>query len=290
MKRLILSFAGLLLLSAGCQYGPMQDYSRFTSAYLVQEDRTVVFTFHDFAYKPAAGIAAFPDGGIPHYVRDQSFLCSFDRTKGTLKKLMTGKNKEWCNGQGVLHIVTARGNAVLASQSGQKRTDLDTYLTRHYLINIATGKSQTFDLSADLGKHGRAPGPLYLVDDTGTLLIMTKAASKGKKAPSSPAEVPEIWVRCMDGRYVKVVATAHYEETVNNEVIYWNPGDRQFYGFDLATGKTRRLDNYRTRGYQDIKQGVLVRNSGSSIEFGTKTGDTWNYTPLPVTAEMVRGL
>jgi len=271
---------------SGCQYGTKQDYGRFKSAALIQDGRTVIFTFHDLVYRPAKGIAAFPDGGIPKYIMDTSFLCTFDRTTGKLRKIMKEKNKEWTNGSGALHIVTSRGNAVVVSQSGQKRQDLGSTLTRHHILNIATGAYDTFDLADDLRKHRRKMGPLYLCDDNGTLVIITPSES----AKSSGTEVPEIWVRLMGGRYILAGASAHYQETVNGEVVYWDHKDRQYYAFSIQKNITRRLKGYSIPASKQVTEGVSVGSSGASVDFGVRTNSVWHYKPLPITATAVRSL
>ena len=290
MKRHQIVSVCLCLALSGCQYGPKRDYSKFKSAALLDEGRTVAFTFHALVYRPAAGMAAFPDGGIPKYLTDRSFLCTMDRSSGDLKKLMDEKNREWTNRSGALHIVAARGNVILASQSGQKRRDLSSYLTRHHLLNVASGALDTFDLAEDLRKHGRKQGPIYLVDDDGTLLIRTLADSGGVTSESSVKEVPEVWVRSPGGRYILAAATAHYERTVNGEVIYWNHADRQYYAFSVKAGTTRILENYRVPETQQITEGASIGDGGASLEFGVRTNGVWQYRALPVDAAAVMSL
>jgi hypothetical protein len=281
---------GLCLAVVGCQYGPKRDYSKFKSAALIEDGSTVAFTFHAFEYRPATGIAAFPDGGIPKYLTDRSFLCTLNRATGDLKKLMDEKNRQWSHGSGVLHIVTARGNTILASQSGQKRRDLSSYLTLHHLLNVTSGAHETFDLAEDLRKHGRKKGAIYLVDDDGTLLIMTLSYSTEAKPKSSPKEIPEVWVRNPGGRYFIAAATAHYQQTVHGEVIYWNPDDRKYYGFNIEAGTTSLLEGYRIPESQQVVEGVSIGARGASLEFGVRTNGVWQYKPLPVDAAAVRDL
>jgi len=250
----------------------------------------VVFTFHDLVYRPAQGMAAFPDGGIPKYLTDRSFLCTFDRKTGKSRKVMTHNNKEWTSRNGALHIVTARGNAVVVSQSGQKRKDLGSILTRHHILNIATGEHETFDLSNDLRKHGRKKGPLYLCDDNGTLVIVTQTESGNEQLRQSGDEIPEIWVRRMGGRYIFAGASAHYQDTVKGEVVYWNRDDRQYYAFNIEKNTTRRLEGYRIPERQHVREGVGVGTSGVSVNMGVLTNGAWQYNPLPVSASAVRNL
>lgn len=61
MKSILLVICTLLLLTAcNTGYGPLQDHSEFISAKLAADQRTVVFSAHHYAYRPAAGWRAFP--------------------------------------------------------------------------------------------------------------------------------------------------------------------------------------------------------------------------------------
>ena len=288
MKQFIMML--LCICCAGCQYGPKQDYGRFKSAALMQDGRMIVFTFHDLVYRPAKGFAAFPDGGIPKYIKDRSFLCTFERSTGKLIKLMEETNREWANGSGSLHIVTSRGNAVVVVQSGQKRRDLGAVLTRYHILNIETGKHDTFDLADDLRKHGRQTGPIYLGDDSGTLVIITPSEHSDEGSKPSGDGTPQIWVRRMGGHYLFAGESAHYQQTVNGDVIYWKPQDRQYYAFSIEKGKTRLLEGYRIPEQERVMQGVSVGNSGVNLEIGILGNNGWQYTPLPINTRDVRGL
>lgn len=282
MKSWIATGFALLALAVGCQYGPRVDRGRFESAALLQGGRTVVFTYHDLIYRPATGMAAFPDGGIPKYLVDRSYLCAYDRRSGVLRKLLEMKNREWTPRSGALHIVTARGDAVLVSQSGQRRDDLGTILTRHHALNLATGAHDTFDLAADLERHGRKPGPIYPADDHGTLVIITPA--------EGGSDDKEIWVRVMGGGYLRAGASSNYQDTVDGDVIYWNRSDREFHAFNVEKNETRKLAGYRHPAHDPVAEGASVGSGGSSVNFGVRTNGVWQYTPLPITPDAVRSL
>ena len=250
----------------------------------MQKSAIVAFTYHDLVYRPAKGMSAFPDGGIPKYVNDRSVLCTYDRKLGTLQTLMDEENTLWSHGGGSLYIVTARGNAMVVSQSGQLRKDLAIIYTRHHILNIANKAHDTFDLADDLLKHGRKPGPLYLADDEGTLVIITKA----QDAKRSDKGIPQIWVRHMGGEYLHAATSAHYQKTRGRDVIYWNPADRQYYAFQMDEKTTRRLDGYRPPQMVQVTEGSNVGSSGATVDVGIRTNGTWHYEPLPVTSDDAR--
>ena len=62
-----------LLTTIACSwgYGPPFDDRQFESAVLHPDGQRCLYAFDDVVYRPAAGLRAFPDGGIPPYfVRD----------------------------------------------------------------------------------------------------------------------------------------------------------------------------------------------------------------------------
>lgn len=88
MNRTLIGISTLLLVtSCHLGYGPLQDQSKFVSARLADDKRTVLFSFHRFAYRPATGWRAFPDGGIPNYVRDINILGTYDLQTRMIKIL-----------------------------------------------------------------------------------------------------------------------------------------------------------------------------------------------------------
>jgi len=290
MRYVKLLAVSLILVISGCQYGPKRDYSKFTTAALAENGKMVVFTFHDLTYRPAKGMAAFPDGGIPKYITDSSVLVKFDRSTLKLTKLLESKNKEWTNGSGVLHIVTSRGSALLLSQSGQRRDDLSTTLTRHHILHLETGKHETFDLAEELRRQGRSKGAIYMIDDDGSLLIVSESPYDASAKRTGAAAVPELWIRRPGGKYLFAGASAHYQETLEGDVIYWRPEDRKHYAFNIHTGSTRLLENYRTPAMKHVSEGVNVGLIGASVDMGVETNGVWTYTPLPIDADAVRGL
>src|SRR5258706_8412133 len=65
-----------LLISGSCTYGAAVDRSAIQSALLLFDQRTVVLVYQELRYQPAEGLAAFPDGGIPRYLRDTAVIAT----------------------------------------------------------------------------------------------------------------------------------------------------------------------------------------------------------------------
>jgi len=269
-------------------YGPARDYSRFVTARLADDGNNVVFGFHRLVYRPAAGIRAFPDGGIPKYLADKHILGVYDRNAARLTILRKEPNRIWTDGQGETYVTEMNGPMVLVSQAGQGRRNLSQTIMRHCLVNWQTGKAEELDLRGDFASRGRDPGIIYLVDGEGTLLFVTHPLEEpGSSGKSREEGIPEVWVRTPKGEYVKVAATAHYEEYSDGEVIYWQPDTRQFFAFRVSDKTTRRISRHNPPPLKDATAGVNLSGDRKSLEYGTKKGDQWEYVPLGLTADML---
>lgn len=266
---------------AACSRGPVTDRSRFVTAALCDDGR-VVFTFADVAYRPAQGIAAFPDGGIATYVRDRNVIGVCSVSGDGLKVLHAAKNEDFQNDAGHFHILETRGPMVLLNQGGQLRGPFAMEL-RHWILDLRDGSLDRIDLSGELARRGRALAELRLADDRGALLVTSvPAGSDDGKAQRV------IRVRYPDGEHVLVAATNHFERIEGGRVVYWMPGTRQFMAFDLATRETSLLPGYRTPGYADVTRGVTTGSGGAVLRHGVKRGGVWQYTDIPVSHDDLR--
>lgn len=265
-------------LAAGC-HGPAQDHSRFENAVLLR-DHTVLFSFKHLVYRPAEGIAAFPDGGIPKYVRDEDILGTYHIPSGALRFLRREPNRRWADGQGQFGIQRARGGVALVSRGGQLRRDLSTTTYEDWLVDIEAGSFTPVDYRAALDARKLASAGMYLVDERGTLLFVTTPLSTagGRHDERNAA----LWIRTPAGEYLHVAPTSHYEGMEGDELIFWIPETRRFHAFDVVSRATRELPGYRVRPQADVGEGVNVESGGQRLLIGRKTGSGWNYQPLPL--------
>lgn len=288
-KLLPRTLAIVMLVACNAGYGPLQDRSQFVSVRLADDGRTVLFSYHRFLYRPAAGIRAFPDGGIPKYETDVNFLGALDRPTGKVRILRREKNTDWQPGSGNFTVHSMNGPRALVSQGGQLRGPFALGV-RFQLVDLDRGSIEDLDLKADLARHDRDTGQIYLADPDGTLVFITlslaEAAASGP--PRSPEPVPEIWVRTPRGDYMKAASNSHYERMIGGEVIYWEPSTRDFMAFSPRTKKTRKAPEYKIPPYQDVSVGVILASDRKSLEYGVKTGDQWRYEPLPVDTNDLR--
>jgi hypothetical protein len=245
--------------------------------------KRVLFTYHKFIYRPATGIAAFPDGGIPKYIRDVSYIGTYDIPNGRHRILRKEINKMWEPGQGTFHIIAAKGSMALLSQGGQIR-GRSTYGIRRWLCNAESGDIREIDLTGEFERRNRDVGEIYLVDDKGTLVFVNNRlddAREGRRNPRADDARPEIWVRTAEGTFLKVAETWHYERSTEGNVVYWMPEDRTFYAFNINTRTTEPLPGYKVPSLPHITDGAGISAQGDRLTFGRKSGDAWVYEPLP---------
>lgn len=274
--------ASLLLLGAsvfpGC-HGPARDRSRFENAVLLRE-RTVLFSFKHLVYRPAEGIAAFPDGGIPKYDRDENLLGTYHLPSGALRILRREKNRRWTAGQGTFGIQRFQGGTALVTRGGQLRRDLAKTEYEDWLVDTGTGTFQPVDYRRALAERKLSSTGMYLVDARGTLLFVTQPLASGGGAGDERDAA--LWIRTPAGDFVHVARTSHYEGMEGDDLVYWIPETRRFHAFNVVTLATRELPGYRVGPQQDVREGVLVEAGGQRLMFGRKTGTVWEYEPLPI--------
>ena len=273
----------MLLLMTSCHwgYGPLEDHSEFVSARLADDARTVLFSFHRFAYRPAKGWRAFPDGGIPSYATDISLLGTYDLDTRKLKILRREKNSQWQPGNGLFTIHATNADKALISQGGQLRGPFKLGV-KYVLLDFKLGHATDLDLKSELAKHGRDSGQIYLVDRGGTLLFVTLSLEEAKDASAyrNSKLVPEIWVRTPNGDYLKAALSAHYQCVRNGEVIYWEPSTRDFMAFSISGRTIRKAPEFKVPSYEDVTKGVILSSDRKGLEFGVKVNGQWKYESL----------
>lgn len=290
MRRILfLVIVTLLLTACNLGYGPLQDHSKFVSAKLAEDKRTVVFSAHHYAYRPASGWRAFPDGGIPDYVTDSNVLGTFDLQSQEVNIIRREENREWQPGSGNFFIIAIQGSKALVSQGGQLLGPF-AHGVKHLLIDFVTADFEVLDLKGDLAARQRDIGYLYLVDSDGTLVFVTLSLEEAKDASAfrKGKLIPEIWVRTPSGEYLKVVSSDHYKGVHHGEVIYWDFATRTYHAFSIANRTTRTATEYREPGYVDVVTGVSLAADRKGLEFGRKIADQWQYQPLALTLDELK--
>ncbi len=279
----------LLLTSGGCifscSYGPAQDQSRFEGAVLMP-DQTILFSFKHLVYRPAQGIAAFPDGGVPKYLKDEDVLGTFHVPSGALRILRRERNRRWTDGQGQYAIQRSRGTVALVTRAGQLRRDLAKTAYEDWLLDASTGTAEPLDWRGELAERGLEMTEMYMVDARGTMLFITKplAVASGRGADGDVW----LWIRAPGGEYVRVARTSHYERMEGDDLVYWVPETRRFMAFNLLSRETRGLPGYRVPPFEDVVEGVSIETGGKRLLFGRKDAGGWEYAPLPLEPDRLK--
>jgi len=290
MKSVLFAISALFLLaSCNAGYGQLEDHSEFVSAQLAEDNHTIVFSAHNFAYRLAAGWRAFPDGGVPDYVTDVNLLGVYDLQTQDVKIIQRQRNEEWQPGSGLFTIHSMKGSKALISQGGQLRGPFRLGV-KYLLLDFKADKTEVLNLKSDLAVRGRDLGYIYLVDTDGTLIFVTLSLEEAKdsNAYRNSALVPEIWARTPNGDYVKVAATAHYQCVRNNEVIYWEPTTRDFMAYSITNRTTRKAAEFKVAGYKDVDTGITLSSDRKALEIGVKVEGQWKYQRLELSLDLLK--
>lgn len=290
MRKLLLAI-GMFLFLSSCSwgYGPLQDYSQFVSAKLLDDSQTILFTYHRYTYRPATGWRAFPDGGIPRYVEDRNLIGVYDLARKKTTILHRKNNRDWQPGSGLFTIQAVKGTKALLAQGGQLRGDFKLGLN-YLLLDVTRGGSIYLDLKGDLARFGRDCGEIYLVDQDGTLLFVTQPlpADGESRSRRKNIDTSEIWIRTADGDYLKVAAASLFETVRNGEVIFWIRETRQFQAYSLRTRLIRPAPEFRHPDYQDVSAGASLSADRKGLEYGVKVNGAWQYRPIEISLRLLK--
>jgi hypothetical protein len=209
--------AAMALSVLGCSYGPVEDRSRFEAAVLLPDQRTAAVVYRVSRYRPATGMAAFPDGGIPLYVADRRVIATVDIAGGRPHILQRIQNRG-VPGSGSLtvRVEAADPGHLLAVESVQPSTS-ETDRTRYWRLRLRDGRVLPYpDLKADLRQRGLELGAsefgdIRVIDPDGTLLIGATGPGGG-----------ELWLREAGGRYRRVDPITHFYGVLGTELYYWS--------------------------------------------------------------------
>ncbi len=265
------AFAPLFLAGQLAGYGPPVDHTRFVSA-KQNESGAVLYTLQEVVYRPAAGLAAYPDGGIPQYVVDRNVIGLIDAA-GASRTLHIAENTRWQHGQGQFAIAGFKGTTAVVAEGGQRRDD---YLTdsHFYLVDISTAQVAEFPLKEDLAARGRRLGYSYLLDQNGTLLLMTWPSGNRRTDATSDNE---IWLRKPSGEYVLVAKAADLYEQLQGKLVYWELNTRTLFEYEVATGRAHAIRRHTPAPEVRPDTEVRVSSDGTALERWKRSGSAWRY-------------
>jgi hypothetical protein len=291
-----LLFPLLLFLALGCSsmYGPPYDASRFQSAATALDGRVGVFTMKRLVYRPAAGILAFPDGGIPRYQIDRNYLGLYDFATGATRILLVENalKQDWLPGSSSFHVVTAYGPKVIIRTSGQIKKSY-AFRSETWVYDLERETREPLPIDAELAARGRELKYFYLTDALGTLVVVAHAA--GDPAPQRE-KAEHLLVRDPGGDYLEIGPMIDYYGLRSGELFYWSP-EHRLIAVDLATGRRREAARQEALGLStDPKAGlaqepslVVQQGERSALAVERRHDGGWAYEPLPFTVAQVAG-
>jgi hypothetical protein len=217
LSRTLGATVAALSLSA-CSYGPTVDNSSFESAVLTPNGTTVLAAYHIERYRPAQGVAAFPDGGIPNYEEDRTVVAAIPVAGGPITILQRLRNPGLPGSAQVgLRLEPGDPTRVLVIHSDQPSTATAISRVRRWRLDPSSGQSEPIaDVVAELGAKGRTLGAkefgdLRVIDPAGALLV-------GATGP----EGEELWARTPDGAWRDLGPLTHFYGVLGDEVYLWS--------------------------------------------------------------------
>ncbi|MBW2291306.1 MAG: hypothetical protein JRG94_03245 [Deltaproteobacteria bacterium] len=268
-----------LILVSACNwgYGAPVDRAKFGSALLHEDGSRCVFALHDVVYRPAEGMRAFPDGGIPRYVTDRHKLGIVNIDTGKVTVLVDQKNRRWLNGHGSFHLAGLGGRWALIRQSGQRPDyDHDHLWLR---LDLASGDLDDLPLDKELAVENRALGRVEVVDEDFTIILVTKKDD----------DPQEIWSRNPSGILRRLAVTDHYYGSAEGQIWWYDVTARAGARTDYKTGATireRRANFAKPR--DDPTSRCQARFDGSELIHQYEVGGNWQERPLSVRAPDLR--
>ncbi|MBI5190977.1 MAG: hypothetical protein HZA22_09905 [Nitrospirae bacterium] len=277
----------VLLALAACNpygYGPARDYSKFVSAKLIGDGQKVVFTAKLLAYRPATGWNAFPDGGIPKYVRDEDVLGIYDMETREARIVVRRENEEWQPGQGEYFVSHISGDKAVVTEGGQRRDDyMSDY--RMSMFDVDTGEFTPLPLKEELARRGLGMGYFYLLNGDGDILIVARPLMKaaGKEPPKTDDNAPqEFWLRSPGGGFTHVGRDGDYNGFEGGEVFFYSFGERRVFATDVKTGVVRDAGRYtppmQPDAVRDVRIGFTGQPGTGSLEVWVKRGESWEFS------------
>jgi hypothetical protein len=289
----------------GCG-GPVTDASRFESAVLLADGATVAFSFHHLTYRPATGIAAFPDGGVPDYLVDRHVVGSVNVDGTDLRILRRDDNVEWVHHGNELHMRREeRDPSRLLLVSSGTTLDYQGFGSKCWWFDPLSGARTAFPaLKEELALRGQSLGTsefgdFRALDERGTLLVGSESADGTK--------IPKLSLRRTEGGWTPIDDIKHFYGIDGDEIHYWTLDDAATL-YNWRTGQRRVVARYDPHIKQTIilvahdpaveriqaaavavpSLGVSVTSDGAQLQLGEKTTTGWSYRPIPVTAAALK--
>ena len=222
---------------AACTYAAPVDRSGVEWAVLLP-DHSVAIAFKELVYQPATGAAAWPDGGVPRYLRDRQLIAIL-RDGAPPRVLQRIANRELPGSESLsLGWTEADPDHLLVTRGAQPDTRSGAQRIARWRIDWRDGRVLPFpDVEAELEAQGRSLGStefggLRVMDPAGTLMLGARSSGQD-----------EIWLRDPAGGYRRIDAIKHFYGVLGDELYYWSADDAALVR-NWRTGATRVIARY----------------------------------------------
>ena len=282
---LLLFFTIFLPVSGFCG---ATDASRFYGAELLEDGRTVLFSYTRAEYTVKSSSLINFGGGRAHYTKDRKYIGLYHIDRKKTEILYTVSQGHESRGRGNFKINATRGRTAMLQQqdSGDR-----------YILDIDQRTMTGIDIDKeilDLGMVER--GTVWLAYQDGSMVV--RAYSEGQKeGQKNSVPLGHIWLRRGNGQYTLLTKLGSYSGTVDTEAVYYDHESRKSMTYSLVTGDRRVLSNreradmklYNTR-YGKPNQDVYIspERDGKTLKQGRKIEGKWDYQPFPIDMKPLR--
>ena len=222
-------------LVAGCSYAAPVDRSGIEAAVPLQGGG-VAIAFKQLRYRPATGLAAFPDGGVPRYLDDAHIFGVLSPAAGA-RVLQRWPNRGVHGSSGVaLRASDLDPDHLLVLRSWQAKGE-GVARARWARLNWRTGDIRDYpDFGRELEAHGRrfgskAFGDVRPLDAAGALLIGAETGG-----------ADELWIYEPTRGLRRFDVFKHFYGVVGDELHYWRGHEAVLRNW--RTGVTRLVARY----------------------------------------------
>lgn len=289
MRRFLLLITCAAFGLANC-YGPVKDQSRITAAEIVPGEAVAV-AYHRYRYRPASGLAAYPDGGISRTLVDR-FTVGILRPDGAFRRLADMPSGTLPgSGKVALRWYPEDAEHLYVVRAGQQTTSLPLReLHEQIRYPLGGGTPHRFNLGGELERTGRKLGAegfgdFRAIASDGTLLV---GATIGARK--------ELWVRAPSGAMSRVATFDRFDGVRPNYLFYSNNGPPfTTYALDRHTWQARPVLRYNMQNTQQqwqarddpafqqlnqpadtaVKDQVLISEDGQNVRYIRTGREVW---------------
>jgi hypothetical protein len=233
-RRGLLVALAVALALGGCSYADPVDRSGIESAAVLPE-RNVAVVFRQLRYAPATGLAAFPDGGIPRYLRDSEIIgvLSPDGRAHVLQRIANPGEPGTLAAS--LRVAAVDPDHLIVIRSWQPRGGVS--VASWARMAWRDGNTEPYpDFAAVLKRQGRefgspAFGDIRALDAAGALLIGARDKDQD-----------ELWLYEPGRELRRIDGFRHFYGVAGDELYYWS-GDEAVVR-NWRTGAARQVARY----------------------------------------------